>query len=210
MGSTSNEEVVSVVIEREMENLNEGTSEPLNPSQDNDGEVSKPYYGPTYLQCLPPSIGSVKVALADVKNILKPQRSKGSGYKLADLSALLCNRLEMIWMFLVLYTGGQVWIEALMQIIQLMEKGYYSGTYSAAKLRKWTKAYISNQQSLPQNNYGKWKRLQIDDEDLVQDLALHLQEIGKYVKTTDIVIYLASPEVKTKFGMEKNISLSAT
>ena len=48
----------------------------------------------------------------------------------------------------------------------------------------------------------------LEDEDFVNDLLLHLQEIGKYVSAMDIVHYLDKPKVKTWFNLKKTVSLA--
>jgi hypothetical protein len=47
----------------------------------------------------------------------------------------------------------------------------------------------------------------LEDEDLAQELHLHLQSIGKYVAAQDIVNYMGSDEMKARLNLKKGISL---
>src|SRR6267154_6209368 len=58
------------------------------------------------------------------------------------------------------------------------------------------------------NIYGTWSSSILEDEDFAQELLLHLQGIGKYVKAMDIVEYLDRAEVKSRLKLTKTISLS--
>ncbi|KAI0285598.1 hypothetical protein BC826DRAFT_918689, partial [Russula brevipes] len=77
----------------------------------------------------------------------------------------------------------------------------------ANKLKEWTREYIKDG-SLPVHNHGGGVISAIDDEDLAQDIMSHLQSIGKYVKAEDIVIFCGTPEMLTKLGRTKTISLA--
>ncbi|KAH7917404.1 hypothetical protein BV22DRAFT_1108579 [Leucogyrophana mollusca] len=64
------------------------------------------------------------------------------------------------------------------------------GKYFMHNLRTWTRAFIIDRKDVPLDSYGEWKVSKIDDEELVADLHLHLQSVGKYVKASDLVKYL--------------------
>jgi len=48
----------------------------------------------------------------------------------------------------------------------------------------------------------------LEDESLVQEINLHLQRIGKYVKAQDIVDFLDTPEMKKQLNRETTIHLA--
>ncbi|KAG1802322.1 uncharacterized protein BJ212DRAFT_1286067, partial [Suillus subaureus] len=50
----------------------------------------------------------------------------------------------------------------------------------------------------------------IDDEDLKEELLVHLQSLRKYISATAIIDYLAQPDVQQHFKLTKNISLATT
>ena len=59
-----------------------------------------------------------------------------------------------------------------------------------------------------QNIYGHHNVSMHEDEDFMNGLLLHLQEIGKYVSAMDIVHYLDKTKVKTWFNLKKTVSLA--
>ena len=67
--------------------------------------------------------------------------------------------------------------------------------------------YIINHKNLPHNIYGCWNVSLLKDEDLAQEIHLHLQVIGKFMKAMDIVNYLDTPEMKMHLKLKKTISL---
>ena len=81
------------------------------------------------------------------------------------------------------------------------------GPWLARCLREWTHTYISDHENLLLNTYGCWNVSLLEDEDLAQEIHLHLQGIGKYVKAMDIVHYLDTPEMKACLSLKKTISL---
>lgn len=57
---------------------------------------------------------------------------------------------------------------------------------------------------LLQNTYGGWNESLIDtDKILAQDIHLHLQGIGKFVKSMDLVNFLDTPEMWEQTGLTK-------
>jgi len=81
------------------------------------------------------------------------------------------------------------------------------GPWLARCLQEWTHTYISDHENLPLNTYGRWNVSLLKDEDLAQEIHLHLQGIGKYVKAMAIVHYLDTPEMKACLSLKKTISL---
>ncbi|KAJ7772400.1 hypothetical protein B0H16DRAFT_1242970, partial [Mycena metata] len=85
------------------------------------------------------------------------------------------------------------------------------GPWVARKLREWTRAFMKDPNVLPvKNPYGKWnhERSILEDADVANEIALHLQSLGKYVKALDIVHYLNDSEVRKRFGLKKGIHLA--
>lgn len=73
-------------------------------------------------------------------------------------------------------------------------------------LRKLTRAYIHDRKILPINPYGSWNESLLVDEDLANVINLHLQELGNQITASKLVNFLARPEIRNKFGIEKKIS----
>ena len=155
----------------------------------------------------PPTVEDAKLAYKDIQEILHPQRKKGAGHKDPGLDLLLRKRLDKIKLFLWAYinaTGRGAWISASLQTA----KNVGEGPWCARMLRKWTRAFIIDRNDLPRNLYGQWNVSMLEDEGLAEEIHLHLQSIGKYVKAMDIVHYLDTPEMKERLDRKKTISLA--
>ena len=156
---------------------------------------------------IPPSIDAARAAHAQLDEILNPRRKSGKGHKDPGLDLLLRSRLEAMKRFLWNYTNTasrfyEKWIAASIDTARASEKG----PWFARRLREWSSAFINNYEVLPFNVYGTWNKSRLDDEDLRQELSVHLQSIGKYISAMDIVRYLDQPEVKARHGIKKTIT----
>jgi hypothetical protein len=99
----------------------------------------------------------------------------------------------------------------------MLQTGIRSGENRAGKgswllrcIHEWAIDFIKDDENLPIAEYGKMNRLVLEDEDLSQELHLHLQEIGKYVAAQDLMDYIATDEMKEHLNLKKGISLSTT
>lgn len=155
----------------------------------------------------PPSLVEAVSALDDLKLLIQPRRTSGIGHKDPHLDLLLRSRLEKMRMFLWNYTkpiGACRW-----QAASLMTANAYGkGTWLAGRLHEWTRAYILDRDDIPLNVYGTWNSSILEDEDFKGELLLHLQGIGKYVKSMDIIDYVKRPDVLTQLKLKKPISLA--
>jgi hypothetical protein len=105
-------------------------------------------------------------------------------------------------MFLWLYTDKDspnygrpgAWTVASKQTAHNLHKD----AWMARKLREWTRAFILDRNDIPINSYGEWNVSILKDEGLAEEIHLHLQGIGKYVKAMDIVHFLSTPEMLTR------------
>ncbi|KAI9057198.1 hypothetical protein FKP32DRAFT_1615362 [Trametes sanguinea] len=102
------------------------------------------------------------------------------------------------------YTGGTRWIEA----SELVAETHDRGPYFARRLRSWIRAFLEDRHNLPVNTANTWNRSALENEDLELAITEHLQSLGKYVRSADIVDFLATPSVQQRFGLSKTISLS--
>ncbi|RPD65154.1 hypothetical protein L227DRAFT_583210 [Lentinus tigrinus ALCF2SS1-6] len=80
------------------------------------------------------------------------------------------------------------------------------GLYFSRRLREWGHAYIVDRDALPRNPFGKWTKSRLEDEDLVQELHLHLQSIGLWISAMDIVHYMARTSIQERYGMKKDVT----
>jgi hypothetical protein len=79
--------------------------------------------------------------------------------------------------------------------------------YYAKKLQEWACNFVDNCEEISENQYGQGNKLAIDNEDLAQEIHLHLQSIGKYIKAKDIVQYCGTPEMLECLKCTKLITL---
>jgi hypothetical protein len=91
------------------------------------------------------------------------------------------------------------WIASSLQVAHAAERG----PWLAKQLRIWCRDYISDRDCLPINVYGRWNVSLLEDEDLAQEIHMHLQGIGKYIKAMDIVRFLDTPEMKARLKLKK-------
>ena len=169
----------------------------------------------------PPSLDTSRAALAAIKLILHPPRGSqtngklsGIGYKQPRINPFTKSRMEHIQSLLEVYTrrlsssknphARGIWTSS-SETIRLTQG---RGPWFARSLRKWTHTFITDHGALPENPYGKWSTARLYDEDLIDEIQLHLQSIGKYVRAADIVEYLNRPEVQEHLKIKKSISLS--
>ena len=68
----------------------------------------------------------------------------------------------------------------------------------------WIHKYLATGK-LPTHHYGQHSASILDDEDFVQDIQEHLQEIVKegYIWAQDIVDYVSTPAIQEKLGVKK-------
>lgn len=156
----------------------------------------------------PPSLDSALVAHEKIKRLLFPHRTTGPGYKNPNLNPLFASRLRGMRQFLWSYIDvaspfHEKWIPASLSTAKSLERG----PWYAQRLRHWTSVMIKDETQLPHNIYGTWNTSSIDDEDLQQEIMLHLQSIGKYISAQDIKNYMDQPEVQARYHRKKGISL---
>jgi hypothetical protein len=80
------------------------------------------------------------------------------------------------------------------------------GEWFSQQLQEWSCAFIEDDTFLPTSATGCHNTSIIDDEDLQLELCAHLQSIGKYVVSQDIVQFMEQPDIQTCYGLKKGIS----
>lgn len=87
----------------------------------------------------------------------------------------------------------------------LAAKAAGHGVYHARNIRTWIQQYLTTQK-LPLHRYGTFHSSILEDEDLAQDIQLHLIEIAKkgYIRAQDVVDYITTPEVQERLGTTGN------
>jgi len=187
------------IAEREEENLGEIPEVPdAGPGPGAQWVPSRPPPTP------PPGPDHVDQRIKDIENILHPKRKTGYGHIDSDLNYTLRTRLEMMLHFLRIYqiNGYEGWIASSEQAARI---GGRKAKWTARRLREWTHAFVRDTTNLPDHEYGKWNSSVLEDEDLAQEICLHLQSKGPYVCAMDIVQFLETPEMKERLNLKKPI-----
>ncbi|KAJ3739854.1 hypothetical protein EV360DRAFT_28866, partial [Lentinula raphanica] len=128
-----------------------------------------------------------------------------SGCKVPELNHVLRARLELIVGFLRLYraAGHTGWIKC----ADMMAAAAGKGAWLSRMIRQWTILFCKDHNNLPTAEYGKFNSSVLEDEDLANDIHLHLQSLGKWIRADDIVRYVATAEFQQRFTLKKGISL---
>jgi len=73
----------------------------------------------------------------------------------------------------------------------------------ARSLRKWVWEYLEDNTQLPVSRYGKHQKSKLEDEDLAEELHLHLQSLNKkFLRALDVVQYFEHAEVQSQFKLK--------
>ena len=162
----------------------------------------------------PPTLEDAKRALKDLTNLLLPRRKKDNGLDLkkCELNRTTKERLEHVRSFLHLYierensTPGKAgnWAKA----ADDARKAAVKKPRYTRLLKEWARDFICDSQELPRVNHGGGIKSLLDDEDIAQDIKVHLQSVGKYIKAEDIVQFCGTPEMLERMGRTNSISLA--
>ncbi|KAJ6615104.1 hypothetical protein B0H10DRAFT_1691417, partial [Mycena sp. CBHHK59/15] len=165
-----------------------------------------------------PNIGEAKAALDCVQRFLRGELRgtdlwgrRGVGYKDPDISAFTCNRLTGIRTMLNFYvtpgtqsgTYGHWGASA-----QLTALGLGRGKHCARVLAALAREFILTHNVMDVNPYGEWNESMLADEDLANDIRLHLQSLGKEITAEKLVKYLNDPKDCAEHGIDKPVSLT--
>ena len=154
-----------------------------------------------------PSVTAAAQALGDIKFILRGEsRGKSGGYQSPNFDVFVRARLEGIRAMLSYYTDPrsltyQKWGKSAFNAAIGMGRG----NHCAHILAHLSHKYIADRKVIPLNPYGSWWTSMLADEDLAEDVRLHLQELGKYITAERLVQYLRRPDVKLKHGIDGDV-----
>ena len=156
-----------------------------------------------------PSTEDAIKAFDAVKAILSPRRKSGVGHDPFQGDELLRKRLGMVKMMLWLFVSKPKhaprksgWIAALLKTAH----AHQMSVHTAKKIRLWCRAFLRDRE-LPLNLYGIWNVSMLRKGELAQELHMHLQTLGKWVRAQDIVDYLRRQDVTTRHSLKRVISL---
>ena len=70
---------------------------------------------------------------------------------------------------------------------------------------------MADPEDLPYNPYRAWSESVLDrDKTLAQEIHLHLQKIGKYVKAEDLVDFMDTKEMRERTKLDRRIHGDST
>ncbi|KAJ7097672.1 hypothetical protein C8R44DRAFT_643180, partial [Mycena epipterygia] len=167
-----------------------------------------------------PNLGEAKIALDCVQRYLRGELRgtdlwgrRGVGYKDPDISAFTRNRLIGIQTMLNFYTtqgleGGTYarWGSSALSVSAA--HGLGRGKHCARVLATLARQFILTREVLDVNPYGEWNETMLADEDLANDIRLHLQSLGKEITAEKLVNYLNDLEVRVEHNIDKPVSLT--
>ncbi|KAJ3780523.1 hypothetical protein GGU10DRAFT_397774 [Lentinula aff. detonsa] len=81
------------------------------------------------------------------------------------------------------------------------------GQWLSRMIRQWTVSFCEDHTWVPLAQYGKFNSSILEDEDIADDIRLHLQSLGKWIRAEDIVHYVDTPEFRARLKVKKNISV---
>lgn len=157
-----------------------------------------------------PTLAQASSALEDIRLLFRKRRAvRTDGYVYFDMNPFVRARLEGMKCMLNFYTNPLSkthghWGASSLQAAVSMERGQYC----ARLLRRMVRSYIDDRTILPVNPYGAWKTSMLCDQDLANDIALHLQELGTGISAQRLIDFLNRPETRAKHGISKPISLT--
>ncbi|KAF8226126.1 hypothetical protein L208DRAFT_1031998, partial [Tricholoma matsutake] len=137
--------------------------------------------------------------LKDLREKLKPARATDHRYKDPGIDPFVRIQMDGMQMMLSFYTNLKSmtydkWGASACQAAISIGRG----CYCLHQLAKLSKQFIMDWVVLPMNPYGDWNESMLVDEDLISDINLYLQELGKYITAWKVVEFLACPDVKEK------------
>jgi hypothetical protein len=157
--------------------------------------------------CQAPTQLQAAKALQDLRAIIDLPRKTGAGHKDPKLDPFVRTWIEGMQTMLNFYTNPWLttygkWGASACQAAISLDRGQYC----ARQLARLSKQFILDGAVLPVNPNGNWNETMLVDEDLVSNINLYLQELGKEISAKRIVQFLACPDIKEKHGITKNIS----
>jgi hypothetical protein len=154
-----------------------------------------------------PKADAVDKCIHRLDEMLHPRRNANRGFKkspITDSTLRLC--LELMLSFMRLFKSHECHCRHWLLCADLIATSVGKGPWMSKMLRVWVMDFVDNEKNLPTAKYGKSNACMLEDEDLAQELHLHLQSIGKYVAARHVVQFVNSSEVRTRLRLKKSIT----
>lgn len=154
-----------------------------------------------------PSNASVDTAIQSLQNLLHPRRKIGRGHAKTNLDIVTTTRLECMVRFLRLYKASTYSGWPLHSETVATASGKSGKTWLGRKICQWAINFCEDNKNIPSHMYGRFNSSFMADEDVVGNIHLHLQSLGKWVSAKDIVRYVATPEFQARLSVKRKIKL---
>ena len=146
----------------------------------------------------PPPVSDAKLALADLRALLKSRNTAISSDR------VLRTRLDHLDRFLAIYVVGKPWIEAADYAATIIGRG----TACSQRLRKWGRDYIRDRSALPYHQYAKSGCSSLlDNVDFADELLAHVTGVGLDFSAQAIIDFMKKPEVVERYHISIPITL---
>jgi hypothetical protein len=135
---------------------------------------------------------------------------QGVGYKDPNISAFTRNCLIGIWTMLDFYLtpGFEGGTYARWGASAHLAHGLGCGAHYAHVLAALARQFILSREVLDVNPYRERNEIMLADEDLANNIQLHLQSLGKEITAEKLVEYLNDPIVRAEHNIDKAVSLT--
>ena len=145
-----------------------------------------------------PPVADATLALADLRTLL------GSRNTTIHSDVVLRNRLDYLDCFLAIYVGGKGWTEAADYTAAILGQG----AGCSRRLRVWGKKFIWDRSALPYHNYVNSRGSSLlDDPNFVEELRVHITDIGTHVSAQAVINFVRKPEVIARYHIVNPITL---
>ncbi|CUA72043.1 Son of sevenless homolog 2 [Rhizoctonia solani] len=152
---------------------------------------------------LPLSRINAEAALLKITRILNVPRDKGRGYKECKLDKVTRTRCQSIASCLYFYRRpGTTFIDASVDAAI----GIGRSLPYARKIRSWVRRFITAGE-LPRNMYGRSSHSALEDEDISNEIKLHLRTKGKYITAEDVVQFVNDSSTQARLGLLDSVSV---
>lgn len=152
----------------------------------------------------PPTIDEANRALEKLDAAIRKPRPSGPGFVYADLDRVTNTRYAAMIACLNYYTDPKS--KGFIDASECAAKGQTRGSTYARSIRKWIRRLIKSG-NLPENHQGQWNISTLDDEDVANEIKLHLQQVGKYVSAEDLAKFLQDPDTRARLKIVRKVSL---
>ena len=154
-----------------------------------------------------PTQSEASAALTDLQKILHIPRDTGRGYKVTEIDLWRRVRLESMISMLNMFTNPNSltynkWGASACQTAIAMGRG----SHCARRLCELNRGFFANRDVLPINPFGDWNHSLLFNENIVNEITIHLLSLGNDITAKKLMDFLHGNDIKEKYGIENNIS----